>query len=1246
MDSSDDEAEKRPELVSNYYFLDHDDEPISFSVLPLLWNEQDSVNPHEDSSGPKGGVFLHGSADKGLKAIYREVQAWKIDLNNVSAEISVLSKDNCWFKLQKPRKSYEGTIRNVLITVNCLHYLKRNPESSAKSLWDYMAKAFRLYEVRPGAKDLANHTSLVKEAIKKDDSLAKCKFLTTFLEGKQWMRKQSSEGVQSTSKPGFIVEDDEMEVVEDDPDAEDDEDVFDSVCAICDNGGELLCCEGRCMRSFHATAEAGEDSTCESLGLTNAEVEAIQQFLCKNCEYKQHQCFVCGKLGSSDKSSGAEVFACVSATCSRFYHPHCVAKLLHPKDADAAKELQKNIAGGKSFTCPSHKCCVCGKGENKKMPELQFAVCRRCPRSYHRKCLPKEIAFEDTEDEETRAWEDLLLNRILIYCLKHELDQGLGTPVRDHLKFPHVEEKKTAISGKRKKPTRELPAGIEKKVAEKSPASDEYLSRTPRKTSDQKERLSSLANGSLKSKRAKVSTEQEIPKKAKVTNASGQSSKDNKKLGSLAGGNSSAAKEKEDTVSLGERLFSLYMEGSETEQVDAVKQDKTLASETTLKKLDSSLPPLDADSERRIRDIIKDATSSVSMQDVLEKQKLPSTHTQSLKSNVDKAITMGKLEGAVEAVRTALQKIEEGGSIEDAQAVCDPDVLSQLFKWKDKLKVYLSPFIFGMRYTSFGRHFTKVDKLEEIADKLHWYVENGDTIVDFCCGANDFSCLLEKKLKETGKKCSYKNYDLFPAKNTFNFEKRDWMTVSPKELPAGNKLIMGLNPPFGVNAALANKFIDKALEFKPKLLILIVPPETQRLDKKKFAYDLVWEDDNFLSGKSFYLPGSVDESDKQMDQWNLNAPLLYLWSHPKWTSKHKAVAQRQGHLEDKSNATEFPDYSGADRSKQGGVPSVSNGDILRQNERAEETKESKVVTEGQNGSFSLGNSRKDGPENQESQSPEDSRKRQCDKMAMEISRPSPRETNARSPFSVQSRNSSDMSLAANIGGSNHQSHVENLHPEFEEDYTLGLDNIIEDIGRTYGLNNDEYLVSERLSNSLSPHPEYRARNLEEPHMGHLRERPDGYGSSSTTEADERYWRELDMRTQARPTSSTYGPVASPLTELSYRMTTSTMQRYAPRLDELNPPRMGSGVGPDPLGMSRPGPSRMGGGGGPDPVGMSRPEPSRMGSGGGPDPRGVSTLGFRDLRAPHPGEYHGHQQGFASGPYNPFSHTNSSGWLNE
>ncbi|GFS33676.1 EDM2-like protein1 [Actinidia rufa] len=80
----------------------------------------------------------------------------------------------------------------------------------------------------------------------------------------------------------------------------------------------------------------------------------------------------------------------------------------------------------------------------------------------------------------------------------------------------------------------------------------------------------------------------------------------------------------------------------------------------------------------------------------------------------------------------------------------------------------------------------------EIVDRLHWYVQDGDM-------------------------------------NDFSFEKRDWMSVCLEELPAGSRLIMGLNPPFGVHAAIANQFIAKALTFKPKLIILIVPRETKRI---------------------------------------------------------------------------------------------------------------------------------------------------------------------------------------------------------------------------------------------------------------------------------------------------------------------------------------------------------------------------------------------------------------------------------
>lgn len=139
MASSDDEAEILPEFVSTYYFLNHEDEPISFTVVPCLWSESEKPDRGREI------VYLHGSVDNGLKTIYKEIKAWKFDLSNVKPEISVLSKENNWFKLERPRKSYEDTIRSVLITVNSLHYLKRNPDASGKTLWDYLAKVFRYF---------------------------------------------------------------------------------------------------------------------------------------------------------------------------------------------------------------------------------------------------------------------------------------------------------------------------------------------------------------------------------------------------------------------------------------------------------------------------------------------------------------------------------------------------------------------------------------------------------------------------------------------------------------------------------------------------------------------------------------------------------------------------------------------------------------------------------------------------------------------------------------------------------------------------------------------------------------------------------------------------------------------------------------------------------------------------------------------------------------------------------------------
>ncbi|XVF03728.1 hypothetical protein REPUB_Repub05bG0018800 [Reevesia pubescens] len=832
--SDDEEEEALLHSVTNYYFDDENDEAVCFSELPLQLGGKES-----SSNEGKKKILLRGAADGGLLTICKHVTAWKFDLCNIGKpEILVLSKENGWLKLQKPRKSYEPMIRNVLISVHCLHLLSRNPDLSGKSLWEQLAKTFSLYEVKPSQNDLVDHIELIGEAIKSDDSLAKSKFLRTFLEEKPIKRKLVDENVRATSISGFIVDDVDDAVdspeQDDSSDNDDDEELFDTVCAFCDNGGGLLCCEGRCMRSFHPTVEDGEESVCESLGFTQAQVEAMQTFLCKNCEYNRHQCFACGKLGSSDKSSGAEVFRCSNATCGHFYHPYCVAKLLHKGDKVAAEEHGEKISAGEYFTCPIHKCCACRQGENKKVKELQFALCRRCPTSYHRKCLPREISFDDDDEEGIipRAWDGLLVNRVLIYCLKHKINDDIGTPERDHIKFPFVEDRKIAFNERKKRKASDLltsheKVGLKKKSLALGATSQE---RTAMKAAKQ---LSSVVkDGQTSKKSEKFTPGTNSIKKVKATASSKKPLRQDSKSVPMEMGKSSATDGNK--TSLGDRLFTFMSRDSE--QVKLGRQDrlkcginKTAMAKSTAKSLSSGVPSLDADSEKRLLALMKEAESSVTLEDVIAKQKVPSTHAYSSKSLVDKTITLGKIEGSVEAVRMALAKLEDGCSIEDAQAVCEPEVLNQIFKWQNKLKVFLAPFLYGMRYTSFGRHFTKVDKLKEIVDRLHLYVQDGDTIVDFCCGANDFSLLMKRKLEETGKKCSFKNYDIFQTKNDFNFERRDWMTVRPKELPTGSKLIMGLNPPFGVKAALANKFIDKALEFNPKLLILIVPPETESL---------------------------------------------------------------------------------------------------------------------------------------------------------------------------------------------------------------------------------------------------------------------------------------------------------------------------------------------------------------------------------------------------------------------------------
>ncbi|XVF70768.1 hypothetical protein PTKIN_Ptkin11bG0188800 [Pterospermum kingtungense] len=1258
--SDDEEEEALLHSVSNYYFYDEKDEAVCFSELPLQSEGKESL-----INGTKKKLFLRGTADDGLLTVCKHVTAWKFDLSNFGKpEILVLSKENEWIKLQKPRKSFEPVIRSVLVSVHCLHLLNRNPNLSEKSLWEQLAKTFSLYEVKPSQNDLVDHMKLIGEGVKSYDSLAKSKFLCTFLEEKPKKRKLAEEDVRATSISGFIVDDEVVgPELEDSDDDDGDDELFDSVCAFCDNGGDLLCCDGRCMRSFHATVEAGEESVCDSLGFTQKQVEAMQTFLCKNCEFNRHQCYACGKLGSSDKSAGAEVFRCSNATCGHFYHPHCVAKLLHKGDKVAEEQHAQKISAGEFFTCPIHKCCVCQQGENKKVEELQFALCRRCPTSYHRKCLPREIAFEDIEKEDiiTRAWDGLLVNRVLIYCLKHEIIDDIGTPARDHIKFPFVEDKKIIFDEGKKRKASDLFTSHEKAGLKKKSFVSKDTSQERTATKAAKQSASAVKDGQPSKKADKVIPGKNPPKKVKATGDFKKPLKQNSKSVPMEVGKSSAVDGNK--ISLGDRLYEYMTKDSEL--VNPVRQDtlkgdqnKTSTVKSTAKKLRSGMPSLDADSERRLLALMKEAESSVTMEDIIAKHKVPSTHAYSSKSVVDRTITLGKIEGSVEAVRMALTRLEDGCSIEDAQAVCEPEILNQIFKWQNKLKVYLAPFLYGMRYTSFGRHFTKVDKLQEIVDRLHWYVKGGDMIVDFCCGANDFSILMKRKLEETGKKCSYKNFDIFQAKNDFNFERRDWMTVQTKELPKGSQLIMGLNPPFGVKAALANKFIDKALEFNPKLLILIVPPETERLDKKKFLktpYELVWEDDQFLSGKSFYLPGSIDTNDKRMDQWNVMAPPLFLWSRSDFAAQHNSIAEKHGHLTRKPDSSKmemkFVDTHISDQPSEDGNHrnEASESKDHMQNQKVEEciqgtsvTVSPKVCSPQQKSESEVQNNH-DQVKNQSKETPSKKRQRQRQRKRKHSEENHGRRTDGKSPLDGQSggktpknelysgiphsspsnvigsrssvegfsSNSSRFATQTGTGENVNQypnptTHGSQVHlgTSFADTMTRNAD----DMGRRYGINDYNPYSAGAYSSVYGPYVNEVGRASD------LRAQVRLHGQDPHVYTQRSYPAGLDpVYDPARSLSTPpYGQHLGATVDPSYRMNTSAMQRYAPRLDELNHARMGT-----------PGPE------------------SHMGNRNAFfDPRAPPP--FADPRAPRPP----YPMGFAPGPYHPYSHQSSAGWLNE
>jgi len=137
MEWSEEEGEILPDFVDNYYFIDQSEELVKFCDLPLKWN---SVDYDDDSSGLS--VFLRGNIDSGDESFSKLVKGWNFYLSSVDEhpKIEVLLHGLHWITLQSPRKSYETLIRTSLVTLQFLHFVKRDPDVASGDVWSSLQK--------------------------------------------------------------------------------------------------------------------------------------------------------------------------------------------------------------------------------------------------------------------------------------------------------------------------------------------------------------------------------------------------------------------------------------------------------------------------------------------------------------------------------------------------------------------------------------------------------------------------------------------------------------------------------------------------------------------------------------------------------------------------------------------------------------------------------------------------------------------------------------------------------------------------------------------------------------------------------------------------------------------------------------------------------------------------------------------------------------------------------------------------
>lgn len=83
------------------------------------------------------------------------------------------------------------------------------------------------------------------------------------------------------------------------------DDFSESICAICESGGDMICCDGKCLRSFHPSC----------IGLREEDIPEDSPFVCSDCVNGIQRCFECKHFGIAN-----QLIKCRVPFCGKFYH--------------------------------------------------------------------------------------------------------------------------------------------------------------------------------------------------------------------------------------------------------------------------------------------------------------------------------------------------------------------------------------------------------------------------------------------------------------------------------------------------------------------------------------------------------------------------------------------------------------------------------------------------------------------------------------------------------------------------------------------------------------------------------------------------------------------------------------------------------------------------------------------------------------------------------------------------------------